>query len=184
MTLLPMNHPQGGGIFGKPRSRFGMFDEDPYELNAPMPQMAAAPAPEKKGGGFFGQGGAGRAIAGSIGDYLLQASGMRPIYGPQMQFRQALAARERLMQQQRQAGLEDYAAKRQYDLANPKPVNNDTVADYDFWKSVLSPEEFQQYVQNNYINPSFYTGADGRRYANPVAAPPTRPVGKLTPIVN
>lgn len=34
--------------------------------------------------GMFGNGGAGRAIAGMIGDFLLQRAGMQPVYQPTM----------------------------------------------------------------------------------------------------
>ena len=40
---------------------------------------AAASAPHRS---FFGQGGAGRSIAGYVGDALLSMSGGRPVYGP------------------------------------------------------------------------------------------------------
>jgi hypothetical protein len=84
-----------------------------------MPQNMAAQdganlgmaSPQKRGGGFFGQGGAGRAIAGSIGDALLQQSGMAPIYAPQMQFQQAMAARQAEEQRSRAADLADYRTK-------------------------------------------------------------------------
>ena len=75
------------------------------DLQQPMP--AAMPEPEKKGGGFFGQGGAGRGIAGAIGDYLLQINGMRPIYAPQQHQKQQMLQAEKMRQQQRMEGRED-----------------------------------------------------------------------------
>jgi hypothetical protein len=106
------------GLFGKrqPWMTPGIGDGLP---NASMPQDMAAQdganlgmaSPQKRGGGFFGQGGAGRAIAGSIGDALLQQSGMAPIYAPQMQFQQAMAARQAEEQRRRAAELADYRTK-------------------------------------------------------------------------
>jgi len=79
------------------------------------------PAPPEQSGGFFGQGGVGRGIAGNIGDFLLQYAGAQPIYAPQMQRQQA-------MKQQQQAGeanrLEEerqWIAREQYKRANTPP---------------------------------------------------------------
>ncbi len=57
------------------------------EMGDAMPNPSAMPIgieqmQQPKKPGFFGQGGVGRAIAGTIGDFLLQQSGMQPIYGP------------------------------------------------------------------------------------------------------
>ena len=101
-----------------------------------MPQNMAAQdganlgiaSPQKRGGGFFGQGGAGRAIAGSIGDALLQQSGMAPIYAPQMQFQQAMAARQAEAERQRAASLEDYRKRLgiEAEFAQPEMDDFDT----------------------------------------------------------
>ena len=57
-----------------------LIGKKPFVPGAPVSVGAVdplAPLPEKPS--FFGEGGAGRAIAGAIGDYLLQMQGMRPI---------------------------------------------------------------------------------------------------------
>lgn len=57
--------------------------------------------------GFFGQGGVGRAIAGTIGDFLLQQSGMDPIYMPNVLRQRDAEERARMAQQQRMQKRED-----------------------------------------------------------------------------
>lgn len=57
-------------------------------------------APQRKAG-FFGQGGPGRAIAGTIGDVLLQRGGMQPIYAPTMQNKQKALLAEQDAQRER-----------------------------------------------------------------------------------
>lgn len=59
-----------------------------------MRDVIPAVIPQKPS--FFGQGGAGRAIAGHIGDALLQMNGMRPIYAPAMEDQRAFAMRQRM----------------------------------------------------------------------------------------
>lgn len=81
-------------------------------------------SPEKNTG-FFGQGGAGRNIAGYIGDYLLQSSGMQPIYQPAMQFDRAMAKREQMAAQQRQAAMQDWITQQRWKRENPEPQQPD-----------------------------------------------------------
>lgn len=104
---------QKRGLFGAP----GFGTKNKYDLEQPMPMAAQEP----KKPGFFGEGGAGRGIAGAIGDYLLQTSGMRPIYAPQQQYKQHMANQQKLMEQQRQWGLQDYETHKQIDQRYPAP---------------------------------------------------------------
>ncbi len=129
--------------------------------------------------GFFGKGGAGRAIAGSVGDFLLQRSGVGPMYAPVMQQQQQQAAQMAAEQRKRSLDMADWLAKEQWKRENPMPVNNDTERDIELMRGMLPPEQFEQYLQNNYINPTFYTGPDGRRYANPSINRPA--VGSVLP---
>lgn len=130
-------------------------------LDFTMPDMPAteSPAPRQS---FFGKGGVGRDMAGRMGDVLVQMAGMQPIYAPMMQH-----------QMDRQQALEDYNRKisdemdlwRQkqiWERDNPKPTSNDTVADWNFFKATLSPEEFAQYRANKINPPHFATTPDGR----------------------
>lgn len=90
-----------------------------------FPQIEAAdlqrplPAPAQQRPSFFGDGGAGRTIAGYIGDALLSASGRQPIFQPMM-VRQQARQQELLDQnQQRQAQMALWIAQQDYKRANP-----------------------------------------------------------------
>ncbi len=100
----------------------GMFGKPPMpqqaSLQQPMPigvQQMQQPAKPK----FFGEGGVGRAIAGSIGDFLLQNSGMQPIYAPSVLQQRDAAERERMAQQQQQRQRENFLFEEDYKRANP-----------------------------------------------------------------
>lgn len=97
----------------KPRKR-GLFGAS---TQPPQPEMTTTEQPLAPKQKFFGEGGVGRAIAGNIGDFLLQYSGMDPIYAPAMQQRQAAQAAEG----QRQQSLADWVWKQDYERNNPKP---------------------------------------------------------------
>lgn len=156
---------QKRGLFGAP----GFGTKNKYDLEQPMPMAAQEP----KKPGFFGEGGAGRGIAGAIGDYLLQTSGMRPIYAPQQQYKQHFAMQQQLAEKKRLADREDYAWERNYDLQHPKPVNNDTVADYEFLKAQLGPEAAAEFLKNKANPPVYRVGADGQFYRVEVGQPQT-----------
>lgn len=115
------------GLFGKrmpgPISGYGggTFDLDGRQVTpVSMPQdmtmrdgaNLSAPMPERSGG-FFGKGGMGRTIAGTIGDALLQQSGLQPVFGPQMQFQQQMAFRQAEEQRRRAADLADFRTQMQ-----------------------------------------------------------------------
>jgi hypothetical protein len=70
---------------------------------AMLPHTDAPPRP-----GFFGRGGAGRAIIGGLGDGLLEWAGQRPVYGPAVRQQRDIAA-ERARQQRQFAN--DYAVR-------------------------------------------------------------------------
>jgi hypothetical protein len=163
----------------------GSLPEQPLNL----PSNFFAPA---KSGGMFGNGkfGIGQAIVAALNGYL--AGTGNPVGTQNLQMMAAMRQR----QMERQQELDDYNRRRadqnsdwqshyQYEIDHPKPVNNDTVADYSFWKQTLPPEQFQQWLENK-INPPQYMNVPGvglvqvPRQAAPAA--PTAPVGKLTPI--
>jgi hypothetical protein len=78
--------------------------------------------------GFFSDGGAGRSIAGSIGDALLQLSHAQPIYGPAMQAQRDFAQRRQEAEQESQRSLSNEEALYNYKLQNPEP---DQMSDFD-----------------------------------------------------
>ena len=90
---------------------------------------------------------------GKLGAYLGAASGS-PLGQAQMA---ALADQRRMMEQ---AGSEeDRALERQIkqaqlqNLLNPKPVNNDTVNDYNFYSQRFGPEFADNWLRNNSEKP-------------------------------
>lgn len=105
-----------GGLFGSSPMR-GPFDTPGIGDGMAAAQQPMAPAKPK----FFGEGGVGRGIAGNIGDFLLQYSGMDPIYAPAMKQKQAMAYDQQKRQATRRERLEDWQAQEDYKRANPGP---------------------------------------------------------------
>jgi len=121
---------QRQGMFGRKMPDYRSPWETPGigdGINQQMGQQQSQPMPigieqmqQPKKPGFFGQGGVGRAIAGTIGDFLLQQSGMQPIYGPTVLQQRDAEESARMAQQQRMQRREDM----QWEWQNkPKDVN-------------------------------------------------------------
>lgn len=173
------------GLFGTPpNGQTGILPGDQPAI--PQTPSPAPQEPVKKGGGFFGEGGAGRAIAGSIGDALLQMNGMRPVYAQAMQ--QQMAAKRQQQEQQQQ--WQQWVAQQEYKRANPDPttLEQNVGAFQNF-----TPEQRAAYAQMQEAQqgPVTLTLPGNRVYSGPRSglgaalggvATPTAPVGKLTPI--
>jgi hypothetical protein len=155
------------------------------------------PQQEAKKPGFFGQGGIGRAIAGYFGDALLRQADMDPIYVPSMMQQRQLEAMTQQAEAERRAKFQDWQQQYDYERANPKATNNDTVADFNFMTQTLGADEAKKWlarrgdpmVNVTLPNGQFYSGpqsglaqALGGAAQTPQAAPPPKPIGKLTPI--
>jgi hypothetical protein len=69
--------------------------------------------------GFFGSGGVGRGIAGSIGDFLLQMNHMQPIYAPAMEHQRNLQDLQATRAQDRKAEMDQWVAQQQYKQGHP-----------------------------------------------------------------
>lgn len=190
---MPTGPRFGGGSMGNPPN---VLSYSGYDRNAAMegksgfsPMNGNQPS---KRPGFFGQGGPGRAILGTIGDVLLQRGGNAPIYAPAMRQQQGLLAQQQQAEQQRQQEREDYMWKSQYDRANPKPINNDTTADYDYIASKLGKDAADNYLRlkTERQQTTIIDNGDGTKTiyqlpqggGMPANAAPPRPVGKLRPI--
>lgn len=119
---------------------FGMQGQIP-RANIGMDQPAAKPS-------FMGQGGAGRAIAGTIGDTLLQYNGMDPVFAPQQAAQQKLALEAQQRQAERENKFTDWRRQYDYQRVNPAPTNNDTVNDYNFILQNLGEDAAKQYLRN------------------------------------
>ncbi len=76
-------------------------------------------------------------------------------------------------QAQRQAKFDDWRQQYDYEMSHPKPVNNDTINDFDWYKG-LSTQDKQVYHQ---MHPQYRQGPDGQFY--PIQVAPAAPSGPL-----
>jgi len=109
----------GYGIFGQRRPanidpRLGQDIMREMGIGTPPTPPKAAPQAKR---GLFAPGGTGRAIAGTIGDVLLQRGGLAPIYAPTMQAQQKTL----LDQAQRDAEHNEWISRQQWERQNPMP---------------------------------------------------------------
>jgi hypothetical protein len=141
-----------------------------YDRNAAMQgQSGFAPMnsgmPQKKQG-FFSKGGGWVDALGAFGD-AFGTNG--PVYAHQKQQQNNLMRQQQMAEQNRQQEREDYIWKAQYERANPKPVNNDTVNDLNWYKSL--PEEDRKLYHQ--MKPVISYMADGTpRVVNPYDTQP------------
>lgn len=121
-----------------------------------------APQPEKPK--FFGEGGAGRGIAGSIGDYLLQMSGMQPIYAPVMRDQQRSKEQQRLAEQQRRAGFDDFVQKETWKRDNLPPESANPTSlqqNYDWLMRMGNKDAAENLLKRNTDPIQWIAGPDG-----------------------
>lgn len=178
------------GVAGKPKGLFGkMIDRQPYATpgfgdgvirHTAQERVDHQPAPEPQKPGFLGKGGTGRAIAGTIGDYLMQRQGMDPVYAPTMMMQQQQEAAARQAQLQRAQEMADFEAKEgikaKYETRKPTSLQQN----YE-WLLENQPEAAASYLERMTDNSEYRVGPDGRFYRVDKGVP-TAPVGKLTPI--
>lgn len=146
-----------GGQPPRPSDAFG-FGQQPQTGTPPFspgpPMVDPMPAAPTK----WAAGGAGWDALGGIGDTLMTLSGAPNLVAAaqqnqqqrqqMQQFGRAQAARQQEQQQGRQFDWQDWVAKQQYERANPAPVKNDTVNDYEFLRQKLGDEAANQYLRN------------------------------------
>ena len=145
------------GMFGKPPMPQQASTQQAMPIGVQQMQQPAKPK-------FFGEGGVGRAIAGNIGDFLLQQAGMDPIYMPNMLQQRDMAERARMAEQKRIADREDM----QWEWRNkPKDQPNPTEFERILAASGLPQEQqiqlMQDYARNraNPVQGVPYTDAQG-----------------------
>lgn len=166
MTIMPMNRPPAWetqhGLMG-PRRRGGLFGASSQAATAPV----AAATPQGKQGFDWGK------LIGVLGDSLSIAGGGQAQFVPnlldQRARQQAQAYAEQQYQRRRADENADWLRQEQWKRDNPAPVNNDTVADYNFYKSTLAPEQFKVWLQNKVDPPQYRQGPDGQFYRINVA---------------
>jgi hypothetical protein len=123
-------------------------------------------------------------VLGVIGDAMQVFAGGQASYMPQMRQQQQIqdmqrqqASQYQMQQQQkmeqseidRENTWQDYVRKQEYERANPAPVNNDTVNDFNFYKG-LGQEDRDIYQQ---MRPQFIPdGMGGGQWATPGRAQP------------
>lgn len=159
--FMPKKPVGTGGVFG------GQFDDDPTAMPAPQ-------QPEKRwleGGKFGWKDGLALAL-GAIGDARTgrpQTSQM--ILGSMQQRRQA-EERQRLFEQQRKAGLEDYRTQKQIDQEYAAPPKATAFQqDYEYILRNFGPEAAEKFRNNKVDPPEYRQGADGRFYRVEVGQP-------------
>lgn len=68
--------------------------------------------------------------------------------GRELAFREVEARKEWDAQRQRELDWADWQRKAQWERDNPKPINNDTVADYNFRVEKLGPDGANEWLRN------------------------------------
>lgn len=162
MALAPGLGQRRGGLFGA-TSRVPQQQQT-------MPAMTATEQPMKKG---FDWG----KLIGVLGDSLSIAGGGQAQFVPnlidQRNRQQAQAYAEQTYQRRRQDDIQDKVAFAQWERDNPKPINNDTVADYQFITQNLGEKAGKEFLRNKANPPQYRQGPDGQFYRIDVA--PTEP---------
>ena len=136
-------------------------DQTIPQMNFPMPvpQQVTAKPSWLEGGKFTWKDGLGLAL-GAVGDALsgqpIAATRINNAFQHQRDLREA--------ERQRTTELSDWLWKQQWQRDHPAPVNNDTVADYNFISSQLGPDAGKQYLQNKANPPVWRQGPDGQFY--------------------
>lgn len=138
-----------------------------------------------------GYGGAARAIAGYIGDALLQANRMQPIYAPTVQRRQEREQQLADEQRRNAAQLDMWRQQQSWKQANPDPryfeANNGDqyVIGPDGQPQRIfadpSPKVSMTPVKNADGTTTLYPTVNGQVMTGQAAPTPSAPVGKLIP---
>jgi hypothetical protein len=149
-----------------------------------LTQQQPAPTPEPVKPSLFGEGGVGRGIAGSIGDFLLQNAGAKPIYAPAMQDKRQWQQQLDAHKMQRQDALDQWTQQQIWERDHPKPQGPTALQqNYEFLKA-QNPELGENYLRNQ-ANPMQgievtdpATGARSLKFVprgGPAASTPTGP---------
>lgn len=127
---------------------FGAMPAMGAAMPGAMEQMAGM-MPKRAGMFGAGKGNIGDIIQSVIGGYMAGRGlpGGGALMGMANHRREAAAGQEQA-QQDRESQFQDFVRREAYKAANPGPVNNDTVADYNFITQQLGPDEGKNYLRN------------------------------------
>lgn len=181
--LFGTNQRKPMGLFGgfAPSGMQQMPQADPMAAmgqsmgQAPMmqqgQQFAQSQAPKKPGINWLGV----------LADTLAGAAGREGPYAASMRARQEQEAAQEHARQQREASMQDWRTKfeyeNEYERNNPKPINNDTINDFNWYKG-LSAEDRALYDQQN---PVVIQGPDGPYVVPRSAIGGNKPIGGAVP---
>lgn len=153
----------GAGILPGDQPDYGMgdFPAVPQEVPHNYAQNGNA---GKKRGGLFGTGIQLRDVVGIAGDAVAINRGMTPMFAQSQQQERLAKQKALLAEQEAQRERAEWIFREQWKRENPAPRVNDTEADYAFWQSKLTPEEFAVWKKNRVSPPVWRQGEDGRFY--------------------
>lgn len=163
----------------KPLQPFGAGDPEtgmaPGNLQQPLP----TPDTPRAQGGFNAPGGLAEKL-GTLSAFLLSGDGS--VITEPVRQREAMRQRQQMAEQSRAAEWQDWVKQQEYLRANPKPVNNDTVADYNFIRETLSDDDAKSYLRNKTLPPPFVQkNPDGTSTIYPQGLPRGAPQSKGPP---
>lgn len=118
--------------------------------------------------------------AGIAADFLAGMAGQPGQFAAQQQHERAMQQRQQMAEQERMTRREDM----QWEWANkPKEQRvNDTEADWNYYKSVLTPTEFETWKQRKINPPQFISdGYGGGNWATPSVATGLPEIGAVVP---
>jgi hypothetical protein len=168
MALLGMKKKQAFGALPQQVSPLQAYGDG--STPAMMQQPMSQPMPEEQPAKFKPN------ILGVIGDAMQVFGGGQATYmnsvREQQERSELMRQRAMMAQQERETGWQDWVKKKEYERANPDPVRNDTVADYEFIKQTAGEEAAKQFVMNKANPPEYRQGPDGNFYrVNTQSAP-------------
>lgn len=157
------------GLFGSPgTTAFAEMVQgvgEPRAMTTQPVDVMQAPPVEKKPG-FFGNGGVGWQIMGSIGDALREANGLEASYGPSMmlQRQQQLAAQRQ--QQERDYEWQDWQRKQEWEATHKVATPTEQQRNFQMYQQMTPAERAlfdrmragDPYVNTTLPNKQFYSG--------------------------
>jgi len=117
---------------------------------------SAGAAPQKHGVNWVGV----------LADALAGASGRPGPYAAQMTQDRQLRQQEAIYQRRLQDQRDTWLAQQEWERVHPKPVNNDTTADYDFIGKTLGPDAARRWLENK-TDPVVSMPVPGGTYLGP-----------------